>query len=435
MNKRDIGQDHIIHKLRDCQERINEAEKIKGGAIDALLEARALFENLFELSPDALVLVNRESCIMRVNTEAERLFGYSRQELIGKDHELLVPDRFKEKHTTQMNAYMNEPRVRVMGIGLELRGRRKDGTVFAADIDLGPIEIGKEFVVLAVVRDATKRKRLEEELEGYRQRLEQVVAQRTAEFARANAELTREIEERRKTEEGLVLRASILDSAGFPVFLINTKGNFVYANEAAINTYGYGRDEFLDMNLSQLLRPEEASVVPGRLKEVQETGHMVLVTIHVRKDKSLMPVQVHHSLAKTAHGQFIVSVMRNLADEPELRLLFDEAPGAILVTDANLRLTSCAGSALDSTGLKPVQCLGMTLYDYLKGSSFEKALLPAHQGALTGTPTSFSVVIRRRRYFGWAVPLRSTKGEIIGTQSTMLKAPDDKPKPRRRTAK
>ena len=259
------------------------------------------------------MVVDRAARIGRMNAAAEKLFGYAREELIGKDHDLLVPERLKDRHERKLKAYMEQPRVRVMGIGLELRGRRKDGTEFPADIDLGPIEMDHNRCVLAVVRDATRRKELEEDLEGYRQRLEQIVAERTAEFAKANAKLEQEMEEHRKAEEGLALRASILDNAGEPVFLVNPRGDFVYANAAAAETYGYSLDEFLVMNLSQLLKPGEGAVIRERLEEVLKSGRLIVEATHVRKDNSSMSVQVRHTLTKTSHGQFIVSVVRQMA--------------------------------------------------------------------------------------------------------------------------
>ncbi len=79
------------------------------------------------------------------------------------------------------------------------------------------------------------------------------MAERTAECAKANEELSREIQEHRKTEEGLKLRATILDNVGEAIFLLNDKGDFEYANEAASKAYGYSLDEFLNMNIRSLL--------------------------------------------------------------------------------------------------------------------------------------------------------------------------------------
>jgi len=171
--------------------------------------------------------------------------------------------------------------------------------------------------ILILSHDVTKRKELEEELNKYRHRLEEVVTARTAECAKVNEQLTEEIEEQRRKEEGLRLRAIILDNAREAIFLVNSNGNFVYANEAAAKTYGYSRDEFLNLNLRRLLRPEEAHLFESRLRKVLEEGQLELETVHVRKDGSELTVKVHHSLVKTLHGEFIVSVMQELAGNSE----------------------------------------------------------------------------------------------------------------------
>jgi PAS domain S-box-containing protein len=102
----------------------------------------------------------------------------------------------------------------------------------------------------------------------------------------------------------------ILDNARETIFLVNSKGDFAYANDAASRTYGYSRDEFLNLNIRQLLRPEDEQVIAARLKEVIEKGQIDAETVHVRKDGSLITVTAHHNLVKTLHGQFIISVMR-----------------------------------------------------------------------------------------------------------------------------
>jgi PAS domain S-box-containing protein len=184
-----------------------------------------------------------------------------------------------------------------------------DGSNGWFELRIEPVAEG----VLVFSIDITKRKEYEKELNRYQQRLEEVVAERTSEFAKMNQNLTQEIDERRKTEEGLMLRAMILDNAREAIFLVNKNGDFVYANEAASRTYGYSQNEFLNMNLRQLLQPQEAPLVESRFREVIEKGQLDLETIHVRKDKSTTFVQVRHSLVKTLHGEFIVSVINDVA--------------------------------------------------------------------------------------------------------------------------
>jgi PAS domain S-box-containing protein len=167
--------------------------------------------------------------------------------------------------------------------------------------------------VLILSMDITKNKAIEAELNGYRNRLEQVVAQRTAECARANEELTRKIDEAQKTEAGLKLRATMLDNAKEAIFLVNIKGDFVYANAAATEAYRYSLDEFLNMNIRVLLPPKDASSLERLLKQIIEKRKASLEMVHLRKGGAEMTVKVYSNLVKTVHGQFIVIAIRRLS--------------------------------------------------------------------------------------------------------------------------
>jgi len=192
---------------------------------------------------------------------------------------------------------------------------KKGGGMFPAMVHTARImRAGEVLGIRGVVVDISERKKLEEELSGYRQRLEEIVAKRTAEFADANRKLAQEIAEREETEAKLLLKATILDKAGEAILLLNPKGDFVYANEAASNTYGYSRDEFLTLNLRQLMQPQDASLTETRLQEVIKKEQQEQETVHLRKDGSVLPVQVRHRLIRTRHGEFIVSIIRELAD-------------------------------------------------------------------------------------------------------------------------
>jgi diguanylate cyclase (GGDEF)-like protein/PAS domain S-box-containing protein len=127
-------------------------------------DAQALFEKLFACSPDAIAIVDREGHILEANPQVESLFGYACSELLGSSVEALIPERFRSGHPTHRSAYSDQPHMRPMGTGLELYGRRKDGSEFPVDIMLSPVETTESRLVLCVIRDITERKRLEEEM-------------------------------------------------------------------------------------------------------------------------------------------------------------------------------------------------------------------------------------------------------------------------------
>lgn len=111
-------------------------------------DAQALFEKLFACSPDAIVVVNSEGRILEANPQVESLFGYASSELLGCLVEILIPDRFRSVHATHRSAYNERPSMRPMGSGLQLYGKRKDGTEFPVDIMISPVETADGKLVL-----------------------------------------------------------------------------------------------------------------------------------------------------------------------------------------------------------------------------------------------------------------------------------------------
>ncbi len=122
------------------------------------------FRRLLESAPDAMVIVHVSGKIDMVNSQAERMFGYPRHEMLGRTVDMLVPERKCEEYRAYRSAYMDDPHPRSMGKEFELHGLRRDGTEFPVEIALSPIEIEGQLVICAGIRDQTEKNALEARL-------------------------------------------------------------------------------------------------------------------------------------------------------------------------------------------------------------------------------------------------------------------------------
>jgi PAS domain S-box-containing protein len=148
---------HLIGIVHDITER------------KRLEEKRA--ECLLEAAPDGMVVVDQAGRMVLVNAQTERLFGYQREELLGRHVEALIPPRFNERHQAHRTTFFSQPRIRPMGANLELSGLRKDGTEFPVEIRLSPMQTSEGILVTGAIRDITERKIAEQQLATANERL------------------------------------------------------------------------------------------------------------------------------------------------------------------------------------------------------------------------------------------------------------------------
>ena len=119
------------------------------------------FRELVDAAPDGLIVANQHGRILLVNAEATRMFGYTRDEMLGQPVEMLVPPAARPSHHEHLVGFTTAPRLRPMGSGLDLRGARKDGSEFPIEISLSPIETASGLLVTAGIRDISERRSLE----------------------------------------------------------------------------------------------------------------------------------------------------------------------------------------------------------------------------------------------------------------------------------
>ena len=248
---------------------------------DALLST-----SILEAIPDAVAAVNQQGVIIQVNAQTEALFGYTRDELIGQKIEILVPDRQRPQHHLHREHFHQQPKIRRMGSGLDLYGKRRDGSEFPVEISLSPVPVDGGVIVLSAIRDISHRKRIEEELR------------------HANVEL-----DRRKTRE---LRDSqnrlslIVDSSQDAIIGKNLDGVVTHWNKGAEEIYGYTAQEMIGQPISVLAPAERSDEVPKILEKIRN-GERVeyFESVRVTKDKRTLNMSISVSPIYDADGTVV----------------------------------------------------------------------------------------------------------------------------------
>jgi len=245
-----------------------------------------LSTDLLEALPDAIVAVNREGTIVQVNSQAQELFGYDRDELIGQKVEVLVPESYRGQHHHHRQIFAQTPKTRRMGADLDLYGRRRNGSVFPVEISLSPVSTEKGTFVLSAIRDISDRKRIAEELR------------------RANEEL-----HQRTTEQLGEYRsrlASIIDSSDDAILSKGLDGTITSWNKGAERIYGYAPEEVVGKHISLLIpsdRPEEIPEILRKIARGERIEHHE--SVRVTKDGHHLDVSVSVSPLRDAAGEVV----------------------------------------------------------------------------------------------------------------------------------
>jgi formate hydrogenlyase transcriptional activator len=269
--------------------------------------AQALFKELFLASPDAIIVTAADGRISATNPAVERLFGYSAQELIGNLVEILLPEKLRGDHPQHRGHFVDSPSMRPMGTGLELYGRRKDGSEFPVDIMLSPVETSGTQSILAVVRDITQRKQAETAL--------------------------------RRSEERFRL---LVDGArDYAIFMLDPEGKVATWNIGAQRIKGYRAEEIVGQHFSKFYpqemiergKPEHELVAAAGEGRFEDEGW------RIRKDGSRFWANVIITALRSDDGQLLgfSKVTRDFTDRKGAEESLVLELGKALLTNPDIR--------------------------------------------------------------------------------------------------
>ena len=241
-----------------------------GDGSSPALSAAALAEilnshNLLDAIPDAIVAVDGAGIILQVNSQTEQLFGYDHGLLIGQKIEILVPARQRPQHIRHRDHFAEAPKVRRMGAGLDLYGRRRDGSEFPVEISLSPVSVEQGSLILSAIRDISDRKRIEQDLRRVNEELEKTTTQQLGDY---RARL-----------------ASIVDSSDDAILSKDLNGTITSWNKGAEHIYGYTASEIIGKPIALLTPRDSPDEIPAILEKIRR-GESVehYQTVRVTKD-------------------------------------------------------------------------------------------------------------------------------------------------------
>src|SRR6202165_5960817 len=361
-------------------------------------EAERKFKDLLEAAPDAMVVVNQGGEIVLLNLQAEKQFGYRRDELLGQKVKNIIPEGFAERLIADDLRSAEDALAQQIGTGLELTGRRKDGGEFPIEIMLSPLQSAEGILVTAAIRDISERKETEAKYRG------------------------------------------LLEAAPDAMVVVNQGGEIVLLNAQAEKQLGYRRDELLGQKVKNII-PEgfaERLIADGTRTAAEALAQQIGTGIELigrRRDASEFPIEIMLSPLESAEGTLVTAAIRDISVrkdaekhlaqmENRYRGLLEAAPDAMVVVNQNGEIVLLNAQAEKQFGYRRDELLGQKVKNIIPEGFAERLIADGTRTAAEALAQQIGtgIELTGRRKDGSEFPLEIMLSPLESAEGVLVTA-------------